>query len=203
MDRVDDEGRHGYRRDAARREREARPRAPGQRRGPGPGGREGPGRLRRGRQAAPARAEAADHAPASADAHGGICLRDLATVDRAVPDGHRHARHHDLHERGADDAAAVRSRRSVGVRDQHRLGRQDGRGRQRQEARPLLPGPHLRSPRDEGHLVQALALAARAARERAPAGRQRARSRRSSSGFRKTRSSTWAAEDSTAPPATI
>ena len=45
-----------------------------------------------------------------------------------------------LRERRADDAAAVRSRRPVGVRDQHRLGRQDGRGGERPEARPLFPG---------------------------------------------------------------
>src|SRR5947199_8618 len=49
--------------------------------------------------------------------------------------------------------------------------RQDARGRERPEARPLFPGQHLRPARHEGHVVQALALPARAARQRAPARR--------------------------------
>ena len=106
------------------------------------------------------------------DAHRRFRLRDLAAGDRAVPERDRHAGHHDVRQRRADDAAPVRSGRPLGVRDQHRLGRQDGRDGERPEARPLFPGQHPRPARHEGHFVQGLAVPAGSARERAPARRE-------------------------------
>ena len=51
----------------------------------------------------------------------------------------------------AESAFDVRARRALGVRHQHRLGRQGGRGGQRPVARDLFPREHLRAARDDGH----------------------------------------------------
>ena len=110
--------------------------------------------------------------------------------------------HHHLHERGARHPAPVRSGRQVGLRHQHRLGRQDGRGGERPAARPLPPGQHPRAARHEGHLVQALGLAAARGSPRCTAADPTAPSPRSSSASRRSRSSTWAAAASTAPSPT-
>ncbi len=80
--------------------------------------------------------------------------------------------------------------RPLGLRHQHRLGRQDGRGGERAEARPLLPGQHPRPARHEGHVASSSRPSQRARLSRgAPARTTRARSRRSSSGCRRIRSS--------------
>ena len=99
--------------------------------GPGAGVGAGARGLRRGRQADPPAAQAADHPAPPPDPHGGLQLRDLAPGDRPVPGRDRHAGHHDLHERGAHHAASVRPGRPLGLRHQYRLGGQDGRGGER------------------------------------------------------------------------
>ena len=112
-------------------------------------------RLRRERQAEAARRQAADHAAASHDPHGGLLLRHLERRDGPVHGARRHSGHHHLREQGADHAARVRSGRALGIRHQHRLGRQGGGGRERQAARRLSQGPHLRAARHERHRLQA------------------------------------------------
>ena len=87
----------------------------------------------------------ADHAAPPAHPHGRLRLRHLERRYPASTRGQEDSRRHQLPERGADDAAAVRSRRPVGLRHQHRLGGQDGGGRQRQEAR-RLPAENLFAP---------------------------------------------------------
>ena len=58
---------------------------------------------------------------------------DLWSADLvALPEAQGHSRDRQLQEHRADDAAAVRSGRALGVWHQHRLGRQDGRSGQRQ-----------------------------------------------------------------------
>ena len=66
----------------------------------------------------------------------------------------RHARHHHLPERRAEDAAHDRSRHALGIRHQYRLRRQGGGSGQRQEARRLSARPHLRAARHERHRLQ-------------------------------------------------
>ena len=117
--------------------------------------------LRRRRQAAPPPAQAADHLAPPPDPHGRLQLRDLAPGDRQVPDRDRHAGHHDLHERRAHHAASVRPGRPLGLRHQHRLGGQDGRGGERaristatsrtiSSARSACTTRRSRSPRPSG-----------------------------------------------------
>ena len=119
-----------------------------------------------------ARAQAADDAQAPAHPHLRLLVRDLARGHRPLPAGHQHAGHHHLHQRRAHDAAALRSRRSLGLRHRHRLGRQDGRGGVGSEARRLLPAEHLRPARHEGHRLQALGRPEGAGLGGAPARRQ-------------------------------
>ena len=135
--------------------------------------------------------------------HRGLQLRDLESRHHQVPGDDGRAGHHRLREQGADHAADVRSRRALGLRHQHRLGRQDGRGGERQEARPVPQGQCAGPARHGQHRLLHHARHARAAgahpssRPRRLAARPTWRSRSRSS-----RSSRWAAAGSTAPPAT-
>ena len=102
----------------------------------------------------------------------------------AVPGGHGTARHHHLRECGARHAAAVRPGRALGVRHQHRLGGQDGRGgsgqklgayrRRTSSSRSACATPPSRSRRRCASAwprsISAATTAARADRPRAAAG---------------------------------
>ena len=82
-------------------------------------------------------AEASDHAAPPDDPHRRLLLRHVERRHGALSGEDRHARHHHLQERRAEDAADVRSRHALGIRHQHRFRRQGGGGRQRQAARRL------------------------------------------------------------------
>ena len=77
----------------------------------------------------------------------GLRLRFLQRRLRAAGAGERPAEHRHRDQGGADDAAAVRSRRALGIRLQHRLGRPGRRGDRRQAARRGVQDPHLRAAR--------------------------------------------------------
>ena len=103
----------------------------------------------------------------------GFSLRDLERGDHPLPGGKGHPRHHQLPERRPEHPAAVRPGRALGVRHQHRLGRQDGRGGERQAARRLHAGAHLRAARHARYRVQAEAGHARAPGQDPSARRRR------------------------------
>ena len=65
----------------------------------------------------------------------------------------RHPRHHHLPQRRAGPAAGVRSRREMGIRHRHRLGRQGGGGGLRPDARPVHARQHPRPARHDRHRV--------------------------------------------------
>ena len=98
----------------------------------------------------------------------------------------RPARHHRVQERRAQHAAGVRPGRALGIRHQHRLGRQGRRGGQRPVARGLPAHErlrrHSRCPTPASSSVRSSARAARAC----TAATRTARSSRSSSRCRKT-----------------
>ena len=67
----------------------------------------------------------------------GFCLRHVERRHGEIPGEDRHARHHLLPERRAEDADHDRSRHALGIRHQYRFRRQGGGSRQRQAARCL------------------------------------------------------------------
>ncbi len=73
--------------------------------------------------------------------------------DRQVHGGDGGAGHHLLPGQGAHHAAAVRSRRALALRHQHRLRRQDGRGGERPDARQVHAGQPVRAARHDEHGV--------------------------------------------------
>jgi hypothetical protein len=144
LDRVDDQARDLDRGHAARRAGQAAARRADRRRAARAEVAAGAGGLRRlGRAAAPSR-QAADHAPAPPDPHRRVQLRRLERRHRPLHEGGRDPRRHHGQERRAEDAPGGRPWRALGVRHQHRLGRQGGREGERPVARGLLPRAHLR-----------------------------------------------------------
>ena len=118
-------------------------------------------------------ANKADHAAASDDPHRRLRLRYVERRRRKIPGEDRHARHHLLPERRAEDADHDRSRHALGIRHQYRFRRQGGRSRQRQAARCLLARQHVRAARHERHRLQDHGLDAPAAGRHACARRGR------------------------------
>ena len=127
--RLDDQGDHLGRRHAARRAGQAQARGAGAQHRSGAGLAPGAGGVRRRRRAQAASREAADHPAPPADPHRRVQLRDLGREHGALRQGVGDAL--DGHRQGRVDphAAGLRSRRQVGVRRQHRLGRPPRRGR--------------------------------------------------------------------------
>ena len=136
----------------------------------------GADRLRRGRQAAAAPGQAADHPEAPDDPHRRVQLRDL---ERATSARYVEATGMPPICRGKLAALrqplGVRSRRAMGIRHQHRLGRPPRRGGQRPEARRLLR-EHIFAPlgmKDTGFAPTPEQHARQASRASAPGRRQR------------------------------
>ena len=151
-----------------------------------------------------ARSEAADHAPASFDPHGGLHLRRLERADAQVREGDRHPVRRHLPNRSTQCTSHVRPGRPLGVRHQHRLGRSCRGEGERPVAGGLFPRAHLRAARHDGHRLPDRLEAAGQNREAIPEGRQRRpwRRARGPADAAELRSSSWAAAGCSAPPRT-
>ena len=173
LDRLDDQGGDLDGRHADGRAGQAQSRQADQRRRLRAAGGAGAGGLRCRGQAQAQAAQAADHAPPSADPHGRLQLRPVEQGYRALHEGRQHTRHRHLQARGPEGAADRRPRRQVGVRHQHRLGRQGGRAGERPVAGWLYARPHLHPARHEGHGLHPEARPAGAPGERSCPRRRR------------------------------
>ena len=132
---LDHQGDHRHRRAAAGRGRPARARCAGEDLCPGHRQAAGARGLRCSRAAEAAPAQARRHHPDAAAAHRGLRLRLLQRELQPPRQGARAAERAHGDQGGAQHAPSVRSRRRVGIRLQHRLGRPGGRGDHRQAAR--------------------------------------------------------------------
>ena len=168
------------------------------------GSRRTPGarRLRRQRRAEAAAGEEADHAAPSHDPHRRLLLRHVERRHGEISGEDRHARHHHLPERRAEDAAHDRSRHALGIRHQHRFRRQGGRSRERQAARCLSARPSVRAARHDRHRLQDRRRASASGWSACTRAARTDRWRRSRSNSSRIRNSTWVAAASTAPRAT-
>ena len=149
-----------------------------------------------------ARAEAPDHDPDADAAHGRLRLRLLQRDLQPASAGERPAERHHRDQGRADDAAAVRPRRQMGVRLEHRLVRAGGRGDHRQAARRGAADPGVRAPGHHGHDLRAERPAARAGSPGCTRATPTARSHRWRSSCPPRPRCTWAGTASTAPSAT-
>ena len=84
----------------------------------------------------------------------GFCLRHVERRHGEISGEDRHARHHWLPERRAEDADHDRPRHPLGIRHQHRFRRQGRRSGQRQAARRLPARPTVRAARHGRHRLQ-------------------------------------------------
>ena len=168
------QGDHRDRRAATRRGGPARTRRPGEALCARDRDLAGARRLRRRRRAEAASAEARNHDAHAAAAHRRVRL-SLLEPDLQAPRRAGSTQPSPRDEARADDAAAVRPRRALGIRPRPRLVRHGDRGNRRRTPRRGLRGAHLRAARNEGHRLRLVGFDARAARLDAPArGRRRA-----------------------------
>ena len=151
--RVDDQGHHVGRGDAVGRAGQAEARRTRAQHRPYARLTAGAGRVRRLWRAEAPSGQAADHAAASADAHGGLRLRAMGPEHQSLREDLRAAAAG--HRQAGDDphAAGVRFRRPLALRHQHRLGGPPRRSHQRAAARRVLPGQDLHTARHERQRV--------------------------------------------------
>ena len=175
--RLDDQGHHVGRGDAARRAGQAQARRARARIDPALGLAPGAGRLRRLRRAEAPSGQAADHAAPPADPHRGLRLRACGT-----PTSDRYVKTAGLPPRATGKLATIRMPLVFDPGDRWDYGINidwvgpPRRVDQRPAARRLLPGQDLRAARHEGQRVSPLGRAARAPGARAhAAARRRAR----------------------------
>ena len=84
----------------------------------------------------------------------GFCLRHVERRHGEISGENRHARHHHLQERCAEDADHVGPRHALGIRHQYRFRRQGGRGRERQAARRLSARSSVHAARHDRYRIQ-------------------------------------------------
>ena len=130
LDRFDDQGDHVDSGDAAGRAGQAVARPADRRRAAGNRRAASARRLRCRRRAAAAPGKAADHPAPSAHPHRRLRLRHLECRYGPLHGAERRPRHHLLPGGGVSVATGLRAGREMGLRHQHRLGRQGGRAGQ-------------------------------------------------------------------------
>ncbi len=106
------------------------------------------------RRAAASSGAAADHPAPPDHPHRRLCLRHMERGFGPLHGEEGNTRDHLLRERGAGIAGDLRSGRQMGLRHQHRLGRQGGRAGQRSEPWRLFRRAPVQTDRYEGYRLQ-------------------------------------------------
>ena len=172
-DLLDHQGDRRHRRAAAHRGRPARSRCAGEDLCPGHRQAAGSGGVRRSGTAQAAPAQARRHHEDAAAAHRGLRLRLLQRELQPPRQGARAAERAHGNQGVDQHAAPVRSRRRVGIRLEHRLGRSGRRRHHRPAARRGHGGADLRAARHGEHRLQAdAAMRSRLARHASARGRR-------------------------------